>query len=493
MKISTKGRFATTTALGTIGLIATMIWWANTEVEDAGHQRRQTSEIARALNDLRLVTFEYILHRPERARVQEQEVSARLDRLIASNLFSDRDATELLADLRERTAATHRIFAELLASPPGSGTNAADNEATRRFEAQLSSRLLILQQESLADAFHLTDYSTERINAAQQRVVIVIVVGLALIALTTAGVAWLIDRHVLAPIGRLEQATREVAAGNWNFKLDVGSKDEIGEMSRNFDAMTHALRESFAQIERKNEELAALNKEIEAFSYSVSHDLRGPLRSMDGFSLALLEDYGDRLDGEAKDSLHRIRAASQRMGRLIDELLGLSRVTRTELSIRSVNLSAISREIAESLERQQPARSVQWVIDDGMTVQADKPLMHIAMQNLLENAWKFTGKTDKAVIRVGMVEHDGRKDCFVADNGVGFDMAYADRLFGAFQRLHHESEFSGTGIGLAIVQRIFRRHDGKIWVHAEPGHGATFFFSLREPNHERVEQGHPAG
>jgi len=158
-----------------------------------------------------------------------------------------------------------------------------------------------------------------------------------------------------------------------------------------------------------------------------------------------------------------------------------------------VNLSAISREIAESLERQQPERSVQWVIDDGMTVQADRSLMHIAMQNLLENAWKFTGKTDKPVIRVGMVEHDGTKDCFVADNGVGFDMAYADRLFGAFQRLHHESEFSGTGIGLAIVQRIFRRHDGKIWVHAKPGHGATFFFNVREPDHERLEQDHPAG
>lgn len=495
MKISTKGRLATVTALGTIGAIAAMIWWANAEVNEAHQQRRHTAEIARALNDLRLVTFEYILHRPERARVQEQEVAARLDRLIASNPFADREAAEVLEDLRQRTAATRRIFAELVAGPAG-----ADDESTRRFEAQLSSRLLILQQESLADAFRLTDHSTERINDAQQRVVVVIILGLGLIALTTVAVAWLINRHVLAPIRRLEQATREVAAGNWNYKLDSVRRDEIGDMSRNFDAMTQALRESFDQIERKNDELAALNKEIEAFSYSVSHDLRGPLRSMDGFSLALLEDYGDKLDDEAKDSLNRIRAASQRMGRLIDELLGLSRVTRTELAIRSVNLSALTREIAESLQKQQPDRPVQWVIEEGMTVQADKSLMHIAMQNLLENAWKFTGKTEKPVIRVGMVEHDGRRDCFVADNGVGFDMAYADRLFGAFQRLHHESEFSGTGIGLAIVQRIFRRHEGQIWVHAMPGHGATFYFNLSgtEPHHERseqgrIEQGHPAG
>ena len=252
------------------------------------------------------------------------------------------------------------------------------------------------------------------------------------------GAGWLIHRNVLAPIGRLKQATTEVAAGNWNYKLDIVSDDEIGELSRTFDAMTRSLRTSFAQIERSNQELAALNQEIEAFNYSVSHDLRGPLRSMDGFSLALLEDYGDKLDAEAKDSLQRIRAASQRMGRLIDELLGLSRVTRVELAVKPVNLSEIAREIADSLDQQQPTRAVQWVIEEAMTVHADKALLQIAMQNLLENAWKFTGKTDRPVIRAGTIERDGRQEYFVADNGVGFDMTYADRLFGAFQRLHHE-------------------------------------------------------
>ena len=484
MKISTKGRLATTTALATIGLIAGMIWWANKEVEDADSKRRQTTELARGLTELRLVAFEYMLHRHERARQQEHEVSARLDRLIANNPISGTEQSEVLAHLRERSATTHRLFGELVSAPVADGANAADDESIRRFEAQLSSRLLILQQESTADAFRLTDFSTERINAAQQRVVIVILAGLALIALSTGVAAWLINRNVLAPIGRLKQATREVAAGNWNYKLDIGSGDEIGEMSRNFDAMTHSLRMSFAQIERSNQELAALNQEIEAFSYSVSHDLRGPLRSMDGFSLALLEDYGDKLDDEGKDSLQRIRAASQRMGRLIDDLLRLSGVTRAELTLKPINLSEIAREIADSLDQQQPARAVQWVIEEGMMVHADKALIQIAMQNLLENAWKFTGKTDKPVIRVCALERDGKKVCFVADNGVGFDMAYADRLFGAFQRLHHESEFSGTGIGLAIVQRIFRRHEGKIWAQAKPGLGATFFFSLKEHGHE---------
>lgn len=494
MKIGTKGRLATTTALGTIALLAAMIWWANTEVEDADRQRRRTSEIARALNDLRLVSFEYILYRPERAHLQEREVSSRLDRLLATHPFSDPEAKEILADLRQRSDETQQLFDELLVRPAArGGPPAADGGAVRRFEAQLSRKLLVLQQESLVDAFRLADFSTKRISEAQRRVVLVCLAGLLLIGLTTGGAAWLIHRGVLAPIRRLEQGTREVAAGNWNFTLDIGGDDEIGDMSRNFDAMTSALRASFAQIERSNQELAALNKEIEAFSYSVSHDLRAPLRTMDGFSLALLEDYGDKLDDEARDYLRRIRAASQRMGRLIDELLGLSRVTRTELAVRAVDLSAIARDIAASLAQQQPDRAVQWQIDEGLTVHADKSLTQIAMQNLLENAWKFTAKTSEPVIRVGRTQQNGEAACFVADNGVGFDMTYADRLFGAFQRLHHESEFTGTGIGLAIVQRIVRRHEGKIWAESQPGRGATFFFTFREHHDERRQQGHPAG
>ncbi|MBW8830063.1 MAG: HAMP domain-containing protein [Burkholderiales bacterium] len=480
MKISTKGRLATTTALVTIALIAAMILWANKEVEDANNKRRQTTQLTRGLTEVRLVTFEYILHRHERARQQEQEVSSRLQRLIADDTLVEPAQREILEDLRERIATTHRLVEELVPNPETRSDE--DKESIRRFEAQLSSQILMLQQDSVANAFRLTDFSTERINAAQRRVETVILFGLGLIALTTVGGAWLINRNVLAPIHRLEQATREVAAGNWHYKVDVGSKDEIGDLSRNFDSMTHSLRMSFAQIERSNQELAALNQEIEAFSYSVSHDLRGPLRSMDGFSLALLEDYGDKLDDEAKDSLQRIRAASQRMGRLIDELLGLSRVTRAELNLKVVNLSQIAREIADSLDQQQPPRAVKWDIEEGITVHADSALIQIAMQNLMENAWKFTGKTEQPRVHIGSLQADGKKECFVADNGVGFDMAYADRLFGAFQRLHHESEFSGTGIGLAIVQRIFRRHEGAIRAQAKPGLGATFFFSLKEPN-----------
>ena len=234
------------------------------------------------------------------------------------------------------------------------------------------------------------------------------------------------------------------------------------------------------RVAGRTAELETANKELESFSYSVSHDLRGPLRSMDGFSLVLLQDYSDKLGEEGKDALERIRAASQRMGHLIDDLLRLSHVTRAGLNLAQVDLSAMAREIAGSLGREQPGRCVEWEIDAGLSVRADPALMRIAMQNLLQNAWKFTGKTDRAVIRVGVLKRDAKTTYFVADNGAGFDMAHADNLFGAFQRLHHAGDFPGTGIGLAIVQRIIRRHEGEIWAEAKEGEGATFFFRLKE-------------
>ena len=247
------------------------------------------------------------------------------------------------------------------------------------------------------------------------------------------------------------------------------------------------------RVAERTAQLEAANKDLESFSYSVSHDLRAPLRSLDGFSLVLLEDYADKLDEEGKDALGRIRAGSQRMGRLIDDMLRLSQVTRAGLTVTQIDLSAMARAIADAIDREESGKPVEWTIDPGLSVRADQALMRIAMQNLLQNAWKFTGRSDRPVIRVGALERDARTVYFVADNGVGFDMAHADSLFGAFQRLHHVGDFPGTGIGLAIVQRIVRRHGGEAWAEAKEGEGATFFFSLRESDNGPDEQDHPAG
>ncbi|MFH1723064.1 MAG: ATP-binding protein [Elusimicrobiota bacterium] len=229
---------------------------------------------------------------------------------------------------------------------------------------------------------------------------------------------------------------------------------------------------------RRTAALEASNRELAAFSYSVSHDLKAPLRAIDGYSLALLEDYEEKLDAKGRQHLHRVRAAAQRMGALIDDLLSLSRVTQKEISRGNTDMSALAQAVAQDLQQADPGRDVEFDIEDGISLNADAGLMKIVLENLMGNAWKFTGKLPKARIQFRATRAEGQMTLVVRDNGVGFDMAHADKLFQAFQRLHRTEDFPGTGIGLATVQRIIARHGGRVWVEAGPGKGAAFFFTI---------------
>jgi len=293
-----------------------------------------------------------------------------------------------------------------------------------------------------------------------------------------------------------------VGSGNLDYKVGTDLKDEIGQLSRAFDKMTGDLKKITAsrdelnseitvrkQAEEKistlNEELKhhvlqleAANRELEAFSYSVSHDLRAPLRSVAGFSQVLFEDYADKLNEEGRDSLERILTATHRMGRLIDDLLNLSRVSRAEMRREEVRLSGLAGKIAEMLRKTQPERQAEFNIAEGLVAQGDEHLLTIVLENLLGNAWKFTGKNPHAVIEFGVTQHEGQQAYFVKDNGVGFDMSYAGKMFSPFQRLHSINEFPGTGIGLATVKRIINRHGGTVWIEAEVGGGTTVYFTL---------------
>lgn len=244
-------------------------------------------------------------------------------------------------------------------------------------------------------------------------------------------------------------------------------------------ATSRALAESAnARLAVANQELEAINTELEAFSYSVSHDLRAPLRGMDGFSQILLASHGDRLDAQGRHYLERIRAASQRMAQLIDDMLSLSRVTRSEMRRTTVDLSALVRQTATELQQAEPRRQVDLIIAEGVVATGDPKALRMVFDNLLGNAWKFTRKQPCARIEFGVAEREGKPVYFVRDDGVGFDMTYAGKLFGAFQRLHKENEFEGTGIGLATVQRIIHRHGGKVWAESVVGRGATFYLTL---------------
>jgi signal transduction histidine kinase len=259
-------------------------------------------------------------------------------------------------------------------------------------------------------------------------------------------------------------------------EIAIHKHETAAHLQRLNDELEHRVVEQTLQLEH-------VNKELESFSHSVAHDLRAPLRGIDGFSRALIEDHADHLGPEGMDQLRRVRGAAHRMTQLIDDLLRLSRIGESDVSLGTVDLSRLARIVAVELHRARPDRQLVLDIQDGVTVEGDAHLLRILLDHLIGNAWKFTAKVAQAKIEFGCVadadeQARGKRVCFVRDNGLGFDMRYADKLFCAFQRLHPSSEFEGTGVGLAIVQRIVHRHGGRVWANSAVGKGATFYFAL---------------
>ncbi len=255
-------------------------------------------------------------------------------------------------------------------------------------------------------------------------------------------------------------------------------RDAVAALIESRNEVRRVNAELERRVTERTRQLEAANRELEAFAYAVSHDLRAPLRSMSGFSQILQENAPPSLDEKSRHYLQRIHDASVRMSSLIDDLLNLSRIGRSELTARPISLSQIAAEAAAAIRERHPAREVQLEITQGMEVSADPRLLRIALENLLSNAWKYTSRSPQARVAVGTQTGDSGPVYFVRDNGVGFDMKYADKLFVPFQRLHPESEFPGSGIGLVTVQRIVARHGGRIWADAKPDEGATFYFTI---------------
>ena len=311
-----------------------------------------------------------------------------------------------------------------------------------------------------------------------------LVVGAPLLAAILSVVVNLVLAHqAVSAVRRVRTAATALAAGDLARRATVGSNDEVGALADAFNAMAERL-EALAAIEGRAStslrdqatRLEEANTELETFSYSVSHDLRAPLRTIDGFGQILLEDHAERLDDEGRRLLARMRSASQRMGTIIDDLLELSRVHRAVVERQAVDLGAVARVVAERLRKAEPdRRDVTIEIADDLVTEADPGLARIVLDNLMSNAWKFTVGTDPGTIRL---ERAGPGVFRVADNGAGFDMAYSEKLFQPFQRLHHVEDFPGTGIGLATVQRILRRHGGSARASGLPGAGATVWFSF---------------
>ncbi|MDT8369217.1 MAG: ATP-binding protein [Longimicrobiales bacterium] len=321
----------------------------------------------------------------------------------------------------------------------------------------------------------------------------IVLLGLLVVVLGSA-TGWMLSRRITSRLRSVTLAAGALASGDESTRVPSDGEDELAELARAFNRMadevegarhrleeqvmerTAEVREREEELRRYTTELEATNHELDAFCYSVSHDLRAPLRAIDGFSSSVLREYGGTLDERGAGDLRRVCAAAGRMGRLIDDLLDLSRAARVEMRVNPVDLSALAERLAADFAEDEPDRQVEVRIATGLVAPADEELLRLVLGNLIGNAWKFTRTRDDARIEVARSEpHDA---FFVRDNGAGFDMAYVDKLFDPFQRLHSDREFEGSGVGLALVQRIIHRHGGTVWGEGSTGEGATFYFTL---------------
>jgi signal transduction histidine kinase len=317
----------------------------------------------------------------------------------------------------------------------------------------------------------------------------IVAIVLACSFVLALAISRVVEKTIAGPVLDLAATARKVSDDkDYSVRARPAGGDEIGVLVSTFNAMLdriegqnsdleQARSELEKRVELRTRELAASNKELEAFSYSVSHDLRAPLRAIDGFSKALLDHSVANLDEKGRHYLQRVRAGTRRMSDLIDDMLGLARISRKDLARQRIDLSAIAGRVAAELAGRHSGHPVQVVVEPGLTATGDSGLVEVLLENLMGNAWKFSSRKEDPRVQVGRMNGEGRV-FYVRDNGAGFDMAYADKLFGAFQRLHSDSEFEGTGIGLATVQRIVNRHGGRVWAEGEPGKGASFYFTL---------------
>lgn len=369
-------------------------------------------------------------------------------------------------------------------------------------------RSIISQGERLGTVYLRTDYELyDRIREYAGISLLVVLAAMLVAYLLSAQLQRIVSEPILAIAGIARDVMHR---GDFSMRAKKLSDDEVGVLAESFNEMLDQIQRRTEQLEISNRELEsqiaeraraeqevlrlnaeledrvrdrtaqleAANLELESFSYSVSHDLRAPLRAINGFSQALIEDFPEHLPAEGHRYLALTRAATVRMGELIEALLNLSRVSRGPLEPVRIDVSALATQIISDLRRHDPERNVDVRVQAGMVADADPRLLPAVLENLIGNAWKFTAQTSTACIEIGAVREAGQTVFFVRDNGAGFDMAYADKLFVAFQRLHSASEYTGTGIGLATVQRIVRRHGGRVWADSKPGQGARFYFTL---------------
>jgi signal transduction histidine kinase len=479
--------------------------WAIMIERDAAERDVFGDNLMRGMSQLNELTGYYLRHPEERPKLQWKltygsllEMLNRPPRRWEKNI--------IIVRMRGNFSDLGVLFDELAATyekgVPGPSGSMPDEPVLQAKRQQLAD-LIALQSRKItqAAADMATESTVEMADVNRKTAVFFPVFAVAMVAITV----WFsmrIRRSIEVPMKLLRQGTEIIGSGNLDHKVATSAHDELGDLSRAFDDMTEKLkavtvskdellkevaerRKAEADVLKLSEDMAVrnleleeANKELEAFIYSVSHDLRAPLRSVSEFARAVAEDYADKLDAQGIDYLSRVSKGSAKMSRLIESLLYLSRISRQELVRTNVDMSKVAASIIAELREAHQGRTVEVEIKQGLSTIADPRLMEVALSNILENAWKFTSKVEHARIEFSTKEKEGKIVYYVRDNGAGFDSKYADKMFWPFQRLHTSQEFEGTGIGLTIVERIIRRHGGKVWAEGEEGKGATVYFTL---------------
>ncbi len=483
------------------------------EISRAVDQGRLAYEISRGAAQLNGLARAYATHSLPRLKTQWQERADSLGTLLSDGAWTGSER-ELIARLRENQASAQRLFPEVSTAIEGWSKALEQVRPLRRESAErLMTQLTAKTQDMEYYAYRLNKVSVDRIAAVQHRTFVIII---SLIAALLGLIAVIWNRlylGIVIPLHKIENTAAQFARGNLTV-LAPEEDNEIGRLGRAFNRMGQALnilyenlskeiserkaaqeqlQKSSQELEKRVEErtlhlnertreLEETNKELESFSYSVSHDLRAPLRAIDGFSSMLLKELGGKIEEEPRRKLNIVRENTLKMSRLIDDLLNLSRLGRQALNVSTLDMEVIFREAWKELCHPTPERNARLELKELKELKetsGDRALIKQVVLNILSNALKYTRDRNPALIEVGSsFDGDGSIVFRVKDNGAGFDMAYYDKLFGVFQRLHSESEYEGTGVGLAIVQRIIHRHGGRVWAEGEPGKGATFWFSL---------------
>ncbi len=501
MNIRTRLRIVTIASAALVVLMAFLFSWSQHRLATANKAKNLADEIVSSVFERSTLRNNYLSSDKPQAKDQwlakQHQLSILLQKAPA-NLVSLSNR-ETFNDIQKELEASSAIFQQIVSNRENSRNELLRPGEAKEIEHKLVGQLMLKFFATIADAHKLQKASNELIAATQKTAATISLAIIVTVSLFVIIVAWSLGRIINKGIKSLQQGAAAIGAGNLHHTIAIAGDDEFANVARAFNTMSGKLAESHAdmeqeivsrklatnEIEQLNQELnqtiaqlQGANQELEAFAYSVSHDLRAPLRAMSGFSEALVEDFGNLLNREARDYLNEIVIGSRHMGQLIDGLLTLSRSTRGELHRDRVNLSEMAERHRGYLEQSEPQRRVAWQIEAGLLVDGDERMIELIMRNLLSNAWKYTAGVADPLIRLYSEQNSSERFFCVADNGAGFDMAHAGKLFQPFQRLHRQDEFPGIGIGLATAQRIVHRHGGTIHATGTPHQGAIFSFSL---------------